>query len=173
MAKNFNYTILGLILLGIICRLSLESLGIDWSYTWAYLSFITILASYFGIYSPRQNSTEQFDFMMDFKGAAQGGAFFALGYGVFTYVFYKFIHPHFLEIFIATRREDIMNGLTANQASTETIKLAVENFNSFAEMIYVPGNLAVITVTSLTFLTLLYALVFSLITKFFPKFVNQ
>jgi len=173
MSKNYSTSILGIILVAIICRLSLETLEIDWSYTWSYLSLLTIVATYFGIYSQRQNSTESFDFMMDFKGAAQGGAFFALGYGIFTYIFYKIIHPHFLETFIATRRQDILNSLSNSNESQETIQAATENFNSFAEMIYVPGNLAIITVTSLTFMSLFYALIFSLITKFLPKFVNQ
>lgn len=173
MLKSNNYTIPGIILIGIICRLSLETLGIDWSYTWAYLSLLTIIASYYGIYSQRQTSDESFDFMMDFKGAAQSGALFAIGYGAFTYVFYKLIQPHFLETFISTRRADIANGLQESNASQETINLAIENFNSFAEMIYVPGNLAIITVTALTFLSFFYAMIFTVITKFFPKFVNQ
>tara|TARA_R110002050_G_scaffold220557_1_gene356395 strand:- start:4431 stop:4952 length:522 start_codon:yes stop_codon:yes gene_type:complete len=173
MLKSNNYTIPAIIVIGIICRLSLETLEIDWSYTWAYLSFLTIVASYYGIYSQRQNTEESFDFMMDFKGAAQGGALFAIGYGAFTYLFYKLIQPHFLEIFIATRRTDIANALAESNANQETISLAIENFNSFADMIYVPGNLAIITVTSLTFLSFFYAMIFALITKFFPKFVNQ
>ena len=121
----------------------------------------------------RQNSTEEFDFTMDFKGAAQGGAIFAVGYGIFTYVFYKLIHPHFLEIFVSTRKQEILDQLIKNNESTEVITAASENFNAFAELIYVPGNLAVITITSLTFLAIIYALIFAAITKYFPKFINQ
>jgi hypothetical protein len=172
MSKN-NYTIPGLIVLAIICRLALESFEIDWSYTWSYLSLLTVTSAYYGIYSQRQNSKESFDFMMDFKGAAQSGAFFSLGYGIFTYIFYKLIHPHFLDTFIATRRADILNVLQATNETQEVTDAAIANFNSFAEMIYVPGNLSIITVTALTFLSLFYAFIFALITKFFPKFVNQ
>jgi hypothetical protein len=173
MLKSSNYTILGIILLGIICRLSLESFEIDWSYTPVYLSFLSITASYYGIYSQRQNSSETFTFMMDFKGAAQGGALFAIGYGAFTYVFYKLIHPHFLETFITTRKVDIQNALVASDATQETIDAAISNFMAFADMIYVPGNLSIITITSLTFLSFFYAFIFALITNFFPKFINQ
>ena len=173
MINSKNLTIPGLIVLAIICRLALETFNIDWSYTWSYLSLLTVISTYYGIYSQRQGAVESFDFMMDFKGAAQGGALFALGYGVFTYLFYKVIHPHFLETFISTRRADIVNALQANNENQEMMNSAVENFNSFAEMIYVPGNLAIITVTSLTFLSVFYALIFAFITKFFPKFINQ
>lgn len=173
MSKSNNYTILGLIVIAFICRLSLESLEIDWTYTWSYLSLLTIVSTYYGLYSQRHNSEETFDFMMDFKGAAQGGAFFAFGNGILTYVFYKLIHPHFLEIFVEKRRYEIMESLTANNETQETIDASVQNFNSMAEMIYVPGNWSIITITSLTFLSLFYALVFAGITKFFPKFVNK
>ncbi|MGB0390180.1 MAG: DUF4199 family protein [Salibacteraceae bacterium] len=173
MNKGNWYTFLGLILVGIICRLIFESFQIDWSNTWAYLSFLTIISTYYGIYAPRHNSEEQFDFTMDFKGAAQGGAIFALGYGVFTYIFYKLIHPHFLEIFITTRRQEILDQLNKNNQTEEVINAAIENFTAFADLIYVPGNLAIITVTSLTFLAIIYALVFATIAKYFPKFVNK
>lgn len=173
MTKGNYYTFLGLILIGIICRLVFETFQIDWTYTWAYLSFLTIISTYYGIYSQRQNSDEEFDFTMDFKGGAQGGSLFALGYGIFTFVFYKWIHPHFLEIFLTTRRQDIMDALHATKQSEETIRAALDNFNSFAELIYVPGNLSVITITSLVFLSIFYGLIFALIAKFLPKFVNQ
>ena len=150
-----------------------ETFQIDWTHTWAYLSFITILATYYGIYSQRQNSTEEFDFTMDFKGGAQGGSLFALGYGIFTYIFYKWIHPHFLEIFLSTRKQDIIDRLHKTDQNEETIRAALDNFNAFAELIYVPGNLAVITLTSLVFLSIVYGLIFATIAKFFPKFVNQ
>ena len=173
MLKSNNYTIPGLIVIAIISRLALETLDIDWSYTWSYLSLLTVISTYYGIYSQRQNSVESFDFMMDFKGAAQGGALFSLGYGLFTYLFYKVIHPHFLETFISTRRADIVNALKTTNESQDVVEAAVANFNSFAEMIYVPGNLAIITVTTLTFLSIFYAFIFAFITKFFPKFINQ
>jgi hypothetical protein len=173
MKNSGNYTILGFILVAIICRLALESFNISWEYTWSYLSLITIASSYYGLYSQRHNSDEEFDFMMDIKGAAQGGAYFAIGYGVFTYVFYKLIHPHFLVTFIEKRKADILNALTESNATEDVINAAIDNFTSFADMIYVPGNLAIITVTSLTFLSVFYAIIFSVITKFFPKFVNQ
>lgn len=173
MDKGNWYTFSGIVLIGIICRLAFESLQIDWSHTWAYLSFLTIVSTYYGIYSQRHGSDESFDFTMDFKGAAQGGGIFAVGYGIFTYIFYKLIHPNFLEIFVTTRRQEILDQLNKNNQTEEVISAATENFNAFAELIYVPGNLAIITVTSLTFLTLVYALVFAVIAKYFPKFVNK
>lgn len=173
MNKANWFTFLGLILIGIIFRLAFESFQIDWTHTWAYLSFLSIISSYYGIYAPRQNSTEHFDWTMDLKGAAQGGAIFALGYGLFTYAFYKFIHPHFLEIFITTRRQEIMDALKESNATEEVITSAIDNFTAFADLIYVPGNLAIITLTSLTFLSIIYALIFATIAKYFPKFVNQ
>ncbi|UTW65277.1 DUF4199 family protein [bacterium SCSIO 12643] len=173
MTKSNHYTLLGFILIAFICRLSLESLGIDWSYTWSYLSLLTIVSVYYNMYSQRHNSDETFDFVMDFKGAAQGGAYFAFGTGILTYVFYKLIHPHFLEVFVEERRYEIMESLTANNESQETIDAAIENFGAMAELIYVPGNWSIITTAFLTFLSLFYALIFAGITKFFPKFVNK
>ena len=173
MTKGNWYALLGLIIIGVIFRLAFETLHIDWSNTWAYLSFLTIISTYYGIYSQRQNSTEKFDFTMDFKNAAQAGAIFALGYGIFTYVFYKLIHPHFLEIFIKTRKQEILDQLQNTNQKQEVIDAAIENFNAFADLIYVPGNLSIITITSLTFLAIVYALVFATIAKYFPKFVNQ
>ncbi len=173
MTKGNYYTFLGFILIGIIFRLVFETFQIDWTHTWAYLSFLTILSTYYGIYSQRQNTKEEFDFTMDFKGGAQGGSMFALGYGFFTYIFYKWIHPHFLEMFLSNRRHDIMQALTDTGQTDETIRAALDNFNSFAELIYVPGNLSVITITSLVFLSIVYGVIFAVIAKFFPKFVNQ
>ncbi|MFT6801611.1 MAG: hypothetical protein ACJA2N_000789 [Salibacteraceae bacterium] len=173
MNKSNWYTFLGIILIAVICRLAFESFDIDWSNTWGYLSFLTIVSTYYGMYAQRRNSDEEFDFTMDFKGGAQGGAVFAVGYGIFTYIFYKVIHPYFLEIFVTTRKQEILDQLNKNNQTEEVITAATENFNAFADLIYVPGNLAIITVTSLTFLTLVYALVFAVIAKFFPKFVNK
>ena len=173
MNKKNNYTILGFIIISFIIRMLFEQFGIDWSYTWVYLSLFVIISTYYGLFSQRQNSDEQFDFLMDFKGAAQGGAMYSFGTGILTYVFYKFIHPNFLQHFDLQRREEILAALVKNQESADSIAKIMENHQNMGELIYTPGNWAVITTTGLTFLSLFYALVFSGITKYFPKFVNK
>lgn len=173
MIKNSNTVIFGFVITAFILRLLLEQFHLDWDYKMWYLTFFATISTYFGLYAQRQNSDEQFDFLMDVKGAAQGGALFALGTGIFTYIFYSFIHPHFLEIYVGDRRNEILEGLTTNHATEETASLAIANFNEMANMIYTPMNWSVITVASLTFLSIFYAITFSLITKFFPKFVNK
>lgn len=173
MNKKNNFTILGFILIGFICRMLFEQFQIDWSLTWSYLSFLTIISTYYGMYSQRQNSSEEFDFLMDFKGGAQSGAMFAFGTGIFTYVFYKVINPFFLENFDMNRRKEILEALTVNGESAENIAMVMENHQNMGELIYSPFHWSVITVAALTFLTIFYAVVFAGITKFFPKFVNQ
>lgn len=173
MTKNNNFVILGLIIIAFICRMIFETFGISWTFNLYYLSFLAIASTYYGLYSQRHNSTEAFDFIMDFKGGAQGGAMFAFGTGALTYVFYKLVHPHFLDIFIYNRRQLILDQQIQANTPAETSELAINNFNAFAEMIFVPFNWSMITVAALTFLSIVYALVFALITKFFPKFVNQ
>ena len=167
MNKNNNYIILGLIVVAFICRMLLEQFELSWMYTGAYLSLLTIIATYYGLYSQRSNSEEEFDFLMDIKGGAQGGASFAFGTGVLTYVFYKLVHPHFLDIFIDGRRQEILS------IPSDDAQLALDNFNEFASMIFVPFNWSVLTIAALTFLSIFYAFIFAAITKFFPKFVNQ
>ncbi len=173
MNKKNNFTILGLILIGFICRMLFEQFQIDWSFTWSYLSLLTIISTYYGLYSQRQNSMEEFDFLMDFKGAAQGGAMFSFGTGFLTYLFYKVINPYFLENFDMNRRKEILEVLTANGESAENITKIMENHQAMGEMIYVPFNWSIITLTALTFLSIFYAVIFAGITKYFPKFVNQ
>lgn len=173
MNKKNNFIILGLILLAFIFRMLFEQFNIDWSLTWSYLSLFTIISTYYGIYSQRQNSDETFDFLMDFKGGAQGGATFAFGTGIFTYIFYKLISPNFLQHFDTQRRAEILQSLTDNGETAENISKIMENHQNMGEMIYVPGNWSVITIAALTFLSVFYAIIFALITKFFPKFVNQ
>lgn len=118
MKINSTLYIVSFIIVAFICRLMFEQLGVDWSYTWVYLSLFTIVSTYLSMYAQRHNSDEQFDFLMDFKGAAQGGALFAFGTGIFTYLFYKVINPHFLEMFVITRRDEIMeNALSTMELS--------------------------------------------------------
>ena len=167
MNKKNNFIILSLVILALIFRMLLEQFHLDWVLTGAYLSLLTIISTYYGVYSQRHNSDEEFDLMMDFKGGAQGGASFAFGAGFVTYIFYKFIQPHYLDIFIDGRRQLILDRPTENAA------IALDNFNEFASMIFVPFNWSVLTIASLTFLSIFYAIVFAIITKFFPKFVNK
>ena len=61
MNKKNNYTILGFIIISFIIRMLFEQFGIDWSYTWVYLSLFVIISTYYGLFSQRQNSDEQFD----------------------------------------------------------------------------------------------------------------
>jgi hypothetical protein len=173
MKKNTNYVILGLIILAFIFRMLFEQFSIDWSLTWSYLSLFTIISTYYGLYMQRQNSDEEFDYLMDFKGGAQGGAMFAFGTGVFTFVFYKFINPYFLENFDANRRSEILDVLTQNGESAENIAKVMENHQAMGEMIYAPLNWSVITIAALTFLAVFYGFLFAFIAKFFPKFINQ
>ena len=173
MTKNSNSVILGFIVVAFIFRMLLEQFQLEWDYRMWYLTFFATLSTYFGMYAQRQNSDEEFDFLMDVKGAAQAGAIFAIGTGVLTFAFYKLIHPHFLEMYVTNRRDEILNGLNINNASSETIELAINNFNAMADMIYTPLNWSVITVASLTFLSIVYSFIFALITKFLPKFVNK
>ena len=173
MSKNYNYIILGLITLAFIFRMLLEQYQLKWFLTGSYLSLFVIISSYYGIYSQRQNSNEKFDFMMDLKGGAQGGAFFAIGTGIMTYVFYKLIHPSYLQDFDINRREEILAALIENGKSTEVISKIMTNHENMGALILVPGNWSILTMATLTFLAIFYSFIFSLITKFLPKFVNQ
>ena len=171
-SQNF-YFILSLVIIAFICRMLLETFQLDWEYRLWYLSLFTVVSAYYGIYAQRHNSDETFDFLMDVKGGAQLGALFALGTSTFTFIFYQFIHPSFLANYVGERRSEILSGLTETGADAATLEAALTNFNNMAEMLYTPLNWSVITLTFITFLSLFYSLIFALIAKFFPKFINK
>lgn len=173
MQKNNFLNILALIIISLIARMTIETFGWDFDYRMGYLTLFAIVSAYYGIYAQRHNSNEIFDWIMDFKGAAQLGALYAAGIGITTYVYYKLINPYFLPELVAKRKAELLTGLQNTGQDQATIDAALENVQAMADLIYVPGNWSIITVASLTVLSLVYAIIFATITKFFPRFVNK
>lgn len=171
MSRGNKYVWFGIILVSILCRMLIDTFDIDWTYTWVYLSFLTIIATYYGIYAQRGQSDEHFDFTMDFKGGIQGGGMFSFAYSVFVYIFYSWIHPHFLSVYVADRKAEVLAQLAKTNDSQDVSQAVIENMTAFADLIYVPSNLALLTLISLISLSIVYALILSLINKFIPKFI--
>jgi hypothetical protein len=173
MKQNNFLFIISLIVISLIGRMLIDTFALPEDIRIGYLLLFATISAYYGVYAQRQNSGEIFDWLMDFKGGAQLGALYGLGVGITVYVYYKWINPYYLTNLVTERKNEIIEAAARNNVAPETVDLALENIQSMADLLYVPGNRAILTITSMTALSLILAAIFATITKYFPRFVNQ
>ncbi len=148
-----------------ILRLAIDTFGFNWDYRFFYLSLLVILAAYGGMYLQRKKSNEHFTFVMDLKAGIQGVSVFALGSSLFTFVFYRFIHPGFLSGFAAQRRNEILENAIKNDTPQEDIARMLENFDAFSNFLYSPFKWATVTLVLLLISGTVYAVIFAVIAR--------
>lgn len=156
-------------LLAFVLRLLLDTLYLDWEWRVSYLIFIVVIVVYLGIYRQRRQSNEAFTFVMDFKGGLSSGVLYALLLGIFTFIFYHFIHADFLQNIVDTRAQEIVLQAQKNGWSDEKTEQLLENLEQFASLIYRPLNWSVLTTLAATIMSVIYASIFALIAKSFPQ----